>query len=236
MTAIAAPASPRRRVLAAAAAGALALTAACGGDDVDPDTLLAEAKQTLDATESVRFDLSSENVPDGGTRLRGGQGALVRPDGFRGTVQVTVSGFAATVEVRSSDGVFEAQLPFTDGFTETDPEELGFGDPAGLIDPDTGISTLLTDATESEVIGQVRDGEDVLDTVAVTLPGQRVADLLTSADPDSPVSGEIAIVRESQEVRTVRLTGPFYEADVDSTFELVLSEYGAPVDLGDPSG
>jgi hypothetical protein len=232
---VTAPPAPRRLLLALGAVAALVL-GGCGGEDVDPDTLLAEAKETLDRTESVSFELTGENVPDGGTRLRGGQGDLVRPDGFRGSMQVTVSGFAATVDVRSSGGVFEAQLPFTEGFTETDPAELGFGDPAALLDPDTGISTLLTDATESEVTGQVREGDEVLDTVTVTLPGERVADLLTSADPASPVTGEVSIVRESREVRTVRLTGPFYEADVDSTFVLVLDDYGVPVDLGDTPG
>lgn len=213
---------------AATLAAALVL-AACGGGEAaapaDPTAVLEQARASLDATTSVHFVLQSTAVPTSGTTLRGGEGDLARPDTFTGALDVSIDGFGATVEVRSTGGVFEAQLPFTEGFTETDPAELGFGDPANLLDPETGVSALLVSATTASVTGTERSGGDVLDVLEVELPGDLVADLLTSVDPARPVRGVVAVTQDDRELRRVELTGPFYDAAAPSTYLLLLTEH-----------
>lgn len=228
------------RLLAALVALGLAtVLGGCGGGgaDTDPATVLAEARAVLDGTESVHFALTGRDVPEGGARLLGGEGDLVRPDGMRGELDVSIGGLPTTVAVRSRGGVFEARLPFTEVFAEVDPVQFGFRDPAALLDPETGLAALLTEVREPRVVGEAR-GEDgtVVDRVAGELPGERVAELLRSADPAAPVEATVEVTREGREVRRVELRGPFYEADVQSTFELLLTGYDEPVDLDAPPG
>src|SRR5262249_18419678 len=76
------------RPAALTAAGALlaVVAAACGGGSgTDPQELVDKARVTLDATPSLHFSLTSDNVPDSGTVLTGGDGDVERPNSFQGT-------------------------------------------------------------------------------------------------------------------------------------------------------
>ncbi|CAN5207985.1 N/A [soil metagenome] len=235
----------RRNVVAALLAAGL--LAGCTGDDgqddavdptptaTDPQDLIDAAKVALDETSSVRFVLTSAEVPSSGTVLLGGQGVIARPDAFEGEIQILLLGSQATINLISVDGTVYAQLPFQSGYSETDPDELGLRDPGTLIDPDTGLSQLLA-AAEDPVLGEeVRVDGEVLRELSATLPGEVVGDLLANADPSQDVPATLAISADSGELRRAVLTGPFYEAETDSTFTIVLDEYGADVDITAPT-
>lgn len=231
----------RRRHRATALLLGLALaTAACsgssggGGAALGADQLLAKAKTTVDAATSLRFRLTGTDLPDGGSAVTGGEGVAARPPSFQGTLSVRVAGAAAKVEVISVGGTFYAKLPFTTTFAVADPKTLGFSDPAGLLDPTTGVSALLTAGTAT-LAGQSRLDGEVLTDVDVTLPGTIVAELLTSADPAKEVTGTVGIAANG-EVRRVVLTGPFFAATTQSTFTLLLDRYGDPVSIVAPTG
>ncbi|MGY1813675.1 LppX_LprAFG lipoprotein [Blastococcus sp. SYSU D00820] len=216
---------------------ALALLTACGGgggDDESAGDLLGRAKATLDEAESVHFTLTSDDAPSSGTVLLGGEGDLARPMSFAGTLQVQTLAGAVDVDVVSVDGTVYARLPFTSGFSVVDPADFGVGDPAALLDPDTGISQLLTAAESAELGDERRIDGEVVREVSADLPGDLVQELLTSADPSRPVEAQLSIATESGELRRVVLTGPFYAADQDATFTLELSDFGADVDISAP--
>ncbi|MEI4273623.1 LppX_LprAFG lipoprotein [Klenkia sp. LSe6-5] len=220
--------------LLAVLAVALGLAGCGGGSDESAGDLLARAKTTLDDASSVHFVLTSDGAPASGNALLGGEGDIARPASFAGTLQVQALGSSVDAQVVSVDGTVYAQLPFTSGYSVVDPATIGVGDPGALIDPDTGISQLLT-ATEHPTLGEESrvDGE-VVREVSGTLPGQLVADLLTSQDPSTDVAAVFSVATDSGELRQVQLTGPFFSADDQGSYTIVLSDYGADVSITAP--
>jgi lipoprotein LprG len=207
----------------------LALTVAVGcggGKSSNPQDLIATAKTTLDSTAGVHFDLTSTGAPQSGTVLVGGSGDVARPDGFTGTLKVSRSGLQFTIEVVSVGGTVYIKPPLVPVFAKADPKAYGFSDPGKLLDPSTGISQLLAELTSMKSAGQDRFHSEVLDEVAVTLPGSAVEQVLTSADPAKPVTGKLGIARKTGELRRAVLTGPFLDKNVQTTFTIVLDHYG----------
>jgi hypothetical protein len=224
-------------LLALALLAVPALTACSGDDATETESaadLLAHAKHTLDETDSLHFVLDSEGAPETGTALVGGEGDIARPASFDGTLTVRAMGATLDLAVVSVDGTVYAQVPFSSSFTVVDPAQFGFGDPGALIDPETGISQLLS-AAESAELGEERrvDGE-VVQEVTAELPGDLVEQILTSADPTRPVQARFSIAEESGELLRAELTGPFFTADDDATFTLELSDFGADVEITAP--
>jgi LppX_LprAFG lipoprotein len=222
------------RRLSAVAVAAVVLAGCSGGSEESAPDLLARAKTVLDDASSAHFVLASENPPSSGTALLGGEGDLARPASFEGTLQVQAAGGSLDLEVVSVDGTVYAQLPFTSGFSEVDPGQFGFGDPGALLDPDTGISQLLAEAQGAELGEERRVDGEVVREVTARLPGQLVADLLTSQDPEQDVDARFAVATDSGELRRAELTGPFFAADEDATFTLELSDFGADVEITAP--
>jgi LppX_LprAFG lipoprotein len=222
--------------LAVLALPGLSACSSDGGDQKEETAteLLARAKTTLDEASSAHFVLDSEGAPDSGTVLVGGKGDIARPASFEGTLKVLALGSTLDLEVISVDGTVYAQLPFTSSFSEVDPAAFGFGDPGALLDPETGISQFLAEA-ESATMGEERrvDGE-VVREVTAKVPGDLVDQVLTSADPSTPVKARFSIATESGELRRAELTGPFFEEDKDATFTLDLSDFGADVEITAP--
>lgn len=216
---------------------ALAVLAACtggtGGDESAAD-LLQRAKATLDETSSAHFVLTSEGAPSSGTVLVGGEGDIARPAAFQGELQVRAMGSTLDLPVVSVGGTVYARLPFTSGYSVVDPAQYGFGDPGALLDPDTGISSLLTAAEDAELGDERRIEGEVVREVTAQLPGEQVEQVLTSEDPSRPVEARMSIATDSGRLLRVELTGPFFSADDDATFLLELSDFGADVDITAP--
>jgi len=229
----------RRRTTAAALltvlAAALALAGCSGGSsDESAGDLLSRARSVLDDASSAHFVLTSDGAPTTGNALLGGEGDIARPASFEGTLQVRALGSSIDAQVVSVDGTVYAQLPFTSGFSVVDPATIGVGDPGALLDPENGISQLLT-ATQSPELGdESRVDGTVVREVTGTLPGQLVADLLTSQDPAQDVTARFSVATDSGELRQVQLTGPFFSADDQGSYTIVLSAYGADVSITAP--
>ena len=228
-----------RRVALALLALLLALPAlaACsggGGSTQSAPQLLATAKKTLDSAKTVHFVLSSSGAPSTGTVLTGGDGDIARPSSFQGTLKIQVSGNAVDLKVVSVNGQVYAQLPFAAHYSVIDPKTFGFGDPGALLDPRTGISQLLTEAQNPKLGSEKRVDGEVVREVTADLPGQLVADLLTSKDPSKPVHALFSIATGSGQLRRAALTGPFFTAGADGTYTLDLSNYGEDVTISAP--
>lgn len=220
---------PRTLVAALLAATVLAL-AGCGGsggDSLSPEDALAEAKKHLDDTSGVHFALATDDLPSGVEALKKADGTLTRAPAFKGTITVPVLGVEADVDVVAVDGKVYAKLPFTAGFQEIDPADYGVPDPATLLDPDDGISSLL-DATEDVKKGDsVRGGEDnkqVLTEYAGTLPGDAVDKVLPGATGDFDATYTID---DDGELSKAVITGRFNGADHDpNTYTVTVDDYG----------
>jgi hypothetical protein len=61
-----------------------------------------------------------------------------------------------------------------------------------------------------------------------------VAALLTSADPSKSVAATFGIDTSNNQLRRVVLTGPFISKGTDTTYTLVLTNYGENVSVTPP--
>jgi lipoprotein LprG len=230
---------PRRGGVVATYAGctaALLLVVGCGSNapSASPQQLLREARTTLDRASALHFTLTSAHVPTSGTVLHGGSGDVVRPSGFRGTLQVGLGSAVVSVGVISVAGTVYIKAPLTPGYVKADPKKYGISDPGLLLAPSTGITQLITSATSVKSAGRDRFHGEALDEISVVLPGRVVKDVLTSADPSKPVTGRLGINPASHQLRLAVLTGPFLSKDVNSTFTVVLDRYGENVSIRAP--
>lgn len=215
-----------------------AALAGCGSSRVyetGANSVLLEAKRVIDNAPAVHFHLTSSNAQGSGTLITGADGDAHRPDGFRGTLTVVQSGFNVTVHIISAGGYFYVLLPFSSSYQPTDPSKYGFGNPATLLDPNLGLSTLLISATTASMGDRDRLNGEELYEINVTLPGDKVAKLLTSADPSQPVQGVIGVDVDTHQIRRVVLTGPFFDKSQKSTFTLILDKYGENVAITPPA-
>jgi lipoprotein LprG len=223
-----------RALLGLALLAGPALAACSSEPEESAADLLERARTTLDDTESLHFTLDSEGAPTTGTALVGGEGDVARPASFSGVLTVTAVGSTIDVDAISVDGTVYAQLPFAQGFSVVDPAQFGVGDPGALLDPDTGISQLLTSAEDAELGEEKRVDGEVVREVTAQLPGDLVEQVLTSEDPSQPVRARMSIATDSGQLRRVELTGPFFTAGDDATYTIALSDFGADVEITAP--
>ena len=220
----------------AALALVTAVVAGCGQAEGNTLTMLTKAKSLLDGAGSAHFTLSSSGArSDSSVTLLGGNGDIKRPDAFTGTLNIVISGFTTSVAAVSANGTFYIRNPIDGQFETANPSMYGFADPARLIDPKTGLSSLLLKCTDVSEKGDDRNAGALLHELSCTLPGSAVQALLTDAAPDQTVSGTVGIDANSGQLRRVALTGPFYSSTSTTTFTLVVDNYGENVSITPPA-
>lgn len=225
-------------LLAPLLASVLAL-GGCSGDDsraepdADPAEALAAAKTVLDETSGVLITLSTEELSEGVDGLLRAEGYGTHDPAFDGEIVVRYAGIEPTVPVVAVDGTVYAQVPLTVGWSEVDPAEYGAPDPAGLMDPETGFSSLLAETADLEQGEQVRGGEDnrdVLTTYSGTVAGDVVAGIIPSAEGDFEATYTLS---DDDELRSMELTGDFYGAGA-MTYTITFDDYGAEPSITAP--
>jgi hypothetical protein len=207
---------------------------ACGTPSFNATSLLKTSKSVLDNSSSFHFTLTSSNVTGSGAQLTGGSGDMKRPDEMSGVLQVSIFGLALNVPVVSLGGVFSVKLPTGSGFTTANPADYGFADPAKLIDPNTGLSSLLLKCQSPQIESDDRYNGEALHEIGCSLPGSAVAAVLTSADASKSVAATFGIDVSTDQLRRVVLTGPFISANTQTTYTLVLTNYGENVSVTPP--
>lgn len=220
---------------------ALLLTACTGGDDeaeAGPGELadrLSTARTQIDDAESLEMSLATKELPQGTTGLLSAEGQGNHDPAFEGTVTVVTGGTSLDADVVSVDGELYVKTGFSPRFMTFDPDSLGAPDPAGLLDPEEGVSRILELTEDLSQDGRSRDGEDVLTTVAGTLPGDVVSSILPTADETGSFSVRYRLTDED-ELRDASISGPFYEGADDVTYRLSLVASGDPLEITAPEG
>ncbi len=224
--------SRRPQLLAAALVPVLLALPACSGDDPAderpaPEQMMADAKTTLDETSGVSIALTAEDLPEGVTAVRKAEGVGTHDPAFDGTLTVVLSGTDFDVPVISVDGKVYAQIPLTPGWSDVDPAEYGAPDPARLMSPEDGLSSLLPATTGLEAGESVRGGEDnreVLTEYTGSVPGKVVDGVIPSASGDFDAA---YTVTDDAELRSARLTGVFYPDTEPMTYVIDFADYGS---------
>jgi lipoprotein LprG len=230
-----------RRVLSLLVAAVLGLVAvACSGEPEEeqatPEEVMTDAKATLDDTAGLRLVLDTEALPEGVAGITNADGVATADPAFDGVISVIFAGQSVEVPVVSVDGTVYAQLPLTTGWSEVDPAEYGAPDPAGLVDPETGFSSLLPATEDLERGGSVRGGADnneILTEYSGTVPGDAVANVIPSAEADGSFDATYT-VSDSGELRQAVLTGVFYPDSEPMTYTVDFTEYGTEQEIAAP--
>lgn len=216
--------------LTASLLAASATLAACSSDGnqqpkTSPRDTLAAAKGNLDGTSGLRIALSTKKLPTGVSGLLAADGVATHAPAFQGNIKVSAGGVVADAAVVAVGGVVHAKLPFTSKFVRINPGDYGAPDPADLMNPDGGLSSLLTAARHVKQGGQVRQGKVVLSSYTATVPGAAVAAVIPSARSSADFDATFTVTDKDQLARTV-LTGPFYPGAADVTYSIVFDRYG----------
>ncbi|MDH2416587.1 LppX_LprAFG lipoprotein [Nocardioides sp. CER19] len=228
----------RRPVLAALAA-ALLLAGCSGGGGSDkptltPDKVMALAKAKLDETSGVHFTLDSKNVDASTTGLLSAQGVLTHAPAFDGKIVVQVAGLKPEVPVIAVDGKVYAQLPLTTGWQDINPADYGAPDPAALMSPDHGLSSMLTATTGLKKGKTVRGGagnKEILTSYSGTLPASSAAVIVPTVKGDVDAT---YTVTDDHELRQAVLTGDFYGTGNTETYTVTVDQYGTEKDIKAP--
>ena len=152
---------------------------------------------------------------------------------FSGDIKVSASGVTADAGVIAVDGTVYAKLPFTSKFTPIKPADYGAPDPAALMRPKGGLSSLLTAATGVQRGKQVRDGKAVLSSFTADVPGSAVASVIPSASPKETFSA-IFTVDDQKRLTKAVLSGPFYPKADNVTYTIRFDGYGTEKNITAP--
>jgi lipoprotein LprG len=206
------------------------------GEKTDTSALqnrLSAARTTIDEAETVDISLATKSLPDGVTGLLSATGQGNHSPAFKGKVKVVTGGSTLSADVVSAEGTLKAKTSFSPLYLEIDPASLKAPDPAGLLDPETGVTQIL-DKTETLKAGdESRDGSDVLTTITGTLPGSLVRTIIPSADAAQTFDVKYRLT-DGDELRDATLTGPFYPEGGDVTYTVRLTTSDEPVTIKVP--
>ncbi|WP_408895797.1 LppX_LprAFG lipoprotein [Nocardioides sp. R1-1] len=215
---------------------------ACSGDDGGSSQATpwseagAKAKELLDGTSGIEVSLSTDDDP-GTDYLSAATGTIIAdPPAFEGTVNGRVSGFeASSIDVVSVDGTLWIEAPVLGWTDEYQPEELCAPDPARLLDPASGVSSVLTGSTDVEAGESERGGTDnkeIFHTYAGTATGDSIRAILPCAEGDAFEA--TYRLDDDGYLRTARLTGTFFPDSEPVTYTIDVSEYDVEKDISAP--
>lgn len=206
-----------------------------GDDAASPQDVMTSAKAALDETSGVELSLTTADERPDGDFLKSAEGVITDTPAFQGTAGGRFLGFdAEDVEVRSVDGDFYVNAPII-GWDTYDPAELCAPDPATLLDPDTGVSNVLVEATDL-VAGEQRRAEDdnsvIVTPYTATVPGTAVTSILPCA-PGESFDATFTIDDEGR-LRAADLTGEFFSGGGDITYTIAITAYGISQEITAP--
>jgi lipoprotein LprG len=222
-------------------AAAALLVAGCGSGGTttsgkSPEQVMAAAKRTLDATSGVELSLDASADP-GTDYLKAADGTIVAsPPAFEGTVAGRVSGLSDSgIEVIAVGGKLWIKAPFLGWTDKYSAHDLCAPDPATLLDPDSGVSDLLTsatglsagkserDTTDPSVVITPYSGKESLETIKKVLP---------CANGDSfDVTFDIA---GDGSLRSAQMTGSFFPGAAPITYTIAITKYDVTKDIKAP--
>ncbi|MFK4085305.1 LppX_LprAFG lipoprotein [Kribbella sp. NPDC020789] len=207
-----------------------------GGKSDDAAAQLAAAKKALDETSSVHVVLTGRDLPDSAQTLASGDGVATHAPAFKGKLTIRTGGAPIDAEVVAVDKLVYAKLPFTGKFVELTPDQLtGFGapDPAILLDPDKGLTSVLPAVKNPEIKGDTRDGAKVLTEITGGVTGKSLQGIFPKAPADQDFPSTFKLDKDSKQLVAATISGPFYDG-VTSSYDVTFDKYGEQVQITKP--
>ncbi|HEY4569527.1 MAG TPA: LppX_LprAFG lipoprotein [Kribbella sp.] len=233
-----------KRLLALSAVVVLLLAGCTGKKDSggnqetsgDAAALLADAKKTIDDAASVHLVLTGRDLPDTAQTLVSGDGVATHAPAFKGKLTVRAAGSPIDAQVMAVGSKVYAKLAFTPGFIELPPSQLaglGAPDPAILLDPARGLTSILTAVKDPKIKGETREGAKVLTEITGSVPGKSLQGIFPKAPADQDFPSTFKIDKDAKQLVSATITGPFYDG-ATSSYDVTLDKYGEKVEITKP--
>lgn len=219
------------------------LTLAAGGcskdepaaKDKTPEEVMQLAQSKLDDTSGLDISLTTTDLPEGVKGLVDATGTATDAPAFDGTITVVFAGTDVAVPVIAVDGKVWVQIPLTTGWQDVDPADYGAPDPADLVTPDNGFSSLLPATTDLKKGESSRGGEDnkeILTVYTGKVPGDAMKKVIPSTSGDSFEA--TYSVSDNGELREAEFTGVFYPDSDSMTYSVTFENYGTTKSISAP--
>jgi lipoprotein LprG len=209
-----------------------------GGDQSgdDPVAMLTAAKKTIDDAASVHLVLTGRDLPETAQALASGDGVATHAPAFKGKLTVRAAGSPIDADVVAVDGKVYAKLPLTGRFLELTPSQLaglGAPDPAILLDPAKGLTSVLPTVKDPKIKGETRDGAKVLTEITGAIQGKSLQGIFPNAPADQDFPSTFKIDKDTNQLVAATITGPFYDG-ATSSYDVTLDKYGETVEITKP--
>lgn len=233
----------RTRVAAALLTGLFAATglAACSGDEAtkgdDWSDAGVKAKKFLDETSGINVSISTGDDP-GVDYLSAASGTIIAdPPAFEGSANGSVSSIPVNgVPVISVGGTMYINHPLLGGWSDRfQPDDLCAPDPALLLDPDSGVSSVLTSSDDVKAGKSERGGKDnkeTFHTYSGTATGDSIRAILPCAEGDDFEA--TYRIDDDGRLSSARLTGVFFPDSEEVTYTIDVTGYDVEKDISAP--
>jgi len=233
-----------KRVLALGAVLMLALVGCSGKKDSggdgktgeDPVALLTAAKKTIDDAASVHIVLTGRDLPGSGQSLASGDGVATHAPAFKGKLTVRSGSSPIDADVVAVGNKVYVKLSYTTKFIELPPSQLaglGAPDPAILLDPSKGLTSVLPTLKDPKIKGETREGAKVLTEITGTVQGKSLQGIFPKAPADQDFPSTFKIDKNSKQLVSATISGPFYQGATTS-YDVTLDKYGEQVEITKP--
>ncbi|WP_405058594.1 LppX_LprAFG lipoprotein [Kribbella sp. NBC_01505] len=206
------------------------------GQSNDAVTQLTAAKKAIDDASSVHIVLTGRDLPDSAQTLASGDGVATHAPAFKGKLTIRTGGAPIDSEVVAVDKKVYAKLPFTGKFVELTPDQLtGFGapDPAVLLDPAKGLTSVLPALKNPVVKGDTRDGAKVLTEITGSVDGTTLQGIFPKAPAGQEFQSSFKLDKDSKQLVSATISGPFYDG-ATSSYDVTFDKYGEQVSITKP--
>jgi lipoprotein LprG len=233
-----------KRVLALGAVLMLTLVGCSGKKDSggdgktgeDPVALLTAAKKTVDDAASVHIVLTGRDLPGSGQSLASGDGVATHAPAFKGKLTVRSGSSPIDADVVAVGNKVYVKLSYTTKFIELPPSQLaglGAPDPAILLDPSKGLTSVLPTLKDPKIKGETREGAKVLTEITGTVEGKFLQGIFPKAPADQDFPSTFKIDKDSKQLVSATISGPFYQGATTS-YDVTLDKYGEQVEITKP--
>lgn len=225
-------------ILTALIVSSISVPSALAQDDPTVDEILASAAETIQATESMSFEMVMEGTTyvdaDQNIQLLGAEGIMQRPDRadvtftavFLGMQQISIRMITIDEDAWITDIVTGKWVPA--------PPEFGYN-PSVLYDDEHGLGPVMSRMNDPEIAGSEEiDGKDAWHIVA-TVDGD-VTRMMTSGTMRGSVQDlELWIDKDTYDILQIRISEPGDEDLEDpATWTLILTDHNEEVNIEQP--
>jgi len=174
---------------------------------------LQAAKTKLDASSAVNITLSAPTADISAT------GYGTHQPGFQGDV---TSSLGTVSVIALGDKVWAKGSVLYPTWTIINPADFQLPNPASLMRPDGGLSSLLTAVTSLKTGIQSRDGHNIVTSYSGKIPGSVMQKFVPSADATAEFGAAFRLT-DHDDLVSATLSGPFFKATEQVTFTMAIS-------------